>query len=41
MAYAGYVFTENGFKAIHGEEVIVKRGYVESDLTTSPFFAYL
>ena len=39
MAYAGYVFTENVLKAVNGEEVILKCVSVESEITTSPFFA--
>ena len=39
MAYARYVFTENVLKAVNGEEVILKCVSVESELTTSPFFA--
>lgn len=38
MAYAGYLFTENVLKAMRGEDV-VQCAYVESSLTSAPFFA--
>lgn len=39
MAYAGYLFTENILKALKGDKGIVQCAFVDSTLTTAPFFA--
>ena len=39
MAYAGYLFTEEVLKGLRGEPDIVQCAFVESTLTSAPYFA--
>ena len=39
MAYAGYLFAENVLKAMEGDDSIVQCAFVESTLTSAPYFA--
>lgn len=39
MAYAGYLFTQNVLKAMKGDQGIIQCAYVDSDITSAPFFA--